>query len=167
MKAGTQFEGKCLTNMSGSASPSTPEDSDSSGDEFVPNSQSGSETEEEEYYAAKSNEIQKNVEDLTHSEDNNASLVASKSACTSVRKRTNEHLCQPMPKGKRCKMGRNTSHASKINCCDASVVKKCLCESQACCDKDCLERLSKYGEDAIAIVSDLRYRRFAGTFTAM
>lgn len=148
-------------------SDSTPEEMDSSGDEFVPNSQSSETEEEEDPTASKSTSTgrsQKKIVEDSAIEVENESDFAAEHAVASSRKRTNKHLGNTSRKYKRGKMNRNYSHASKINCCDVEVIKRWLCPEKECCKNKCFEKLQKMGEDGIAMVADLRHRRFAGPF---
>ncbi len=148
--------------MADSSRADTPMHSDSSGEEFVPNSASGSDTESDEYAAATATSTKaksKNQQELQNVDKNKIG-----NACEhGCKKRSNSHLESCVSKDKRCKMQRNTTHASKINCCDVAVVKACLCSAQECCGQKCLQKLAKFGDDAVSVLSELRHRRFAGT----
>lgn len=143
---------------------STPEYSDSSGDEYVPNSQSSDTEVEECITVAKSkSRSHKNVAASSEFGSANETDSASKHAGSSSHKRTNEHFGNSTDKNKRGKMSRNTTHASKINCCDVEVIKNWLCKKgKECCRQNCFQKLQSLGEQAITMVAELRHRRFAG-----
>ena len=145
---------------------STPEYSDSSGNEYVPNSQSSDTEDEECITVAKStitDKSHKNVVATSEFGSANETDSASKHPGSSSRKRTNEHFGNSTDKNKRGKMSRNTTHASKINCCDVEVIKNWLCKKgKECCRQNCFQKLQSLGEQAITMVAELRHRRFAG-----
>ena len=152
--------------MADERSDTTREYTGSSGDEYVPNSQS-SETEDEEYATAQKatrKDMRHNsFAEMSVAESDSESDSATKHAGASSRKRTNKHMHQCSPQKKRGKMNRNTTHSSKINCCDVAVVKEWLRSCTECsCECKCLEKLSSLGDDAITMVAELRHRRFAG-----
>ena len=165
----TQIELKDFTIMADHTGESTPEYCDSSGDEFVPNSQS-SDTEVEEYMTVATSTItdksDKNVAATSEFWSANETDSASKHVRSSSRKRTNKDFGISKAKNKRGKMNRNTTHASKINCCDVEVIKNWLCKKgKECCGQNCLHKLKSLGEEAITMVAELRHRRFAGPFS--
>ena len=148
--------------MADSLSDSTPMYEDSSGDEFVPNSASGSDTESEEYACAAATSTKaksKKKEELQQFDSEMDVAVSRKHAC----KRSNSHLNSVANELKRSKMKRNTTHASKVSCCDVAVVKACLSSGKECCSQKCLQKMAKFGNDAVGVLSELRHRRFAGT----
>lgn len=163
--SGSQFESIQKLNMADSLSDSTPMYEDSSGNEFVPNSASGSDTESEEYdtAAAKSTKAKnKKKEELQQFDAEMDVAVARKHGC----KRSNSHLNSCGNELTRSKMKRNTTHASKISCCDVAVVKACLSSGKECCSHKCLQKMAKFGNEAVGVLSELRHRRFAGTLLA-
>lgn len=134
---------------------------DSSGSEYQPGSNSETasddETEEDmELYRSdgKNSEVNTDFEKSKDIEKN------AESKFKKARKRCNTHL--EAPKGKRSKMSRNKTHASKLECCDNQEIKKWLHSNKRCCKEKCLKKLKKHRNKAIHALSELRHQRFAG-----
>ena len=135
---------------------------ENSEDDFVPNSQS-----EEEIDAPLDL-----VEEVFHEQDEagseteeelDAYVAKGKPNKAPNRKRKNCKTKRKTRKSKRAKKGRNTTHASKVRCCDVEEVKKWICTNNfKCCAKKCLSKLKEHQDDAVNAVAELRHRRFAG-----
>ena len=139
--------------------------SDSSGDAFVPSSESETEDEQDTDAIAKapkpnSNEPQKNAHDSeTPDEDELISSVIS--SAEPPTKRRKKDTCG-VRVTRRLTMQRNTSHASKIECCDSEEIKNFLRSDIKCCEKQCFVRMRTHKTDALVALAELRHRRFAG-----
>jgi len=133
----------------------------SSTDEYVSNSQSNTETEEEDSPVKQHVQTSHGGEDSTTEEEIDA-YMTSKSVRSKNSKRTNKHLATTPRMPKKAKMARNKSHASKVECCDVQEIKKCLCSHKACCRKKCLRKLKDLEDRGILALSKIRHQRFAG-----
>ncbi len=148
--------------MAASASVTCSQCSDSSGEEYVPNSQS--ETEEEVYPTSPElrNTSKKAPRNMDKTDGGSHGGNKTKSAAVSSHKRTGNHLCIKSKMPKRAKMQRNKSHASKITCCDMEEIETFLSSGKKCCAKKCLMKIKEFKDDAVATLAELRHQRFAG-----
>ena len=152
--------------MASSASENSFDACDSSNDEDMPGLISGNDedsaSDDTEVYTSPEKINDKNsevVEDYETGEEVETSYTSSKHANASICKRKSTHGNAKVQKRK---MSRNKTHASKLQCCDAEEIKKCLCSNKACCKKQCLMKLRQHRDKAINALAELRHQRFAG-----
>ena len=136
--------------------------SDGSEEDYVPNSQEDSESENEDMPPKK-----KKKQCCCADKQCKSGRVSHAPKTIHASKNKSSTKKNPKAHGKEHeKYARNKTYASKVSCCDRHEVEDFLASTRCGCDGNCLHKLLKLKDDGgLHAVFNLRCRRFACTYT--